>query len=148
MANGAQSGGDDIGPAFQDAAVQAVFEGFTPEHRAALMALRALIFDVAAQTDGIGELVETLKWGQPAYLTAKPKTGSTIRLGVPKKGGFAMFTHCQSTLIKDFSEQFGTEFTFDGNRAVLFEDGASVPEDPMRILIAPALTYHKSKMGA
>ena len=47
---------------------------------ARLMTLRALIFDVAAKTDGVGALDETLKWGEPAYLT-RSKSGSTIRLG-------------------------------------------------------------------
>lgn len=90
----------------------------------------------------VGALVETLKWGQPAYLPAKAKIGTTIRLGVPKTGGFGMYTHCQTSLISDFSTQFGDELQFEGNRGVLFMSGADIPEEPLRILIARALTYH------
>ena len=70
-----------IGPAFRDARVAAVFDGYPPALRARLLMLRTLIFDCAAATDGVGNLVETLKWGQPAYLTERPRSGTTITAG-------------------------------------------------------------------
>ncbi len=101
--------------------------------------------DAADDTEETGGVLETLKWGQPAYLPKKAKVGTTIRLGVPKTGGYAMYTHCQTSLMSDFSTQFGDDLTFEGNRGILFAAGATVPDAPMRILIARALTYHLNK---
>ncbi len=142
MEHGAQIGGTGLTRPIKDAAVEAAFERFDPQARASLLALRDLIFHVAQDMPEVGPLLETLKWGQPAYLPAKPKIGTTIRLGVPKSGGFALYTHCQTPLMSDLSAQFGAELRFEGNRGVLFEYGAAVPHEPLRILIARALTYH------
>ena len=65
---------------FTDPHVETLFGGYPAPLRTGLMRLRELIFDVAAETDGVGELQETLKWGQPAYLTTETKSGSTIRI--------------------------------------------------------------------
>jgi len=54
---------------FADPAVKRRFDSFAPEARAGLLALRALIFQTAATIPGVGQVQETLKWGQPAYLT-------------------------------------------------------------------------------
>lgn len=145
MANDTQSGGRDITPPFQEEGVAAAFEAFETKEREALLELRALIFEVAAQNPQIGELVETLKWGQPAYLPKRVKVGTTIRLGIPKTGGFGLYTHCQTCVMGDFSSQHGSALKFDGNRGVLFEEGAQIPKEALCILIERALTYHLDK---
>lgn len=93
----------------------------------------------------IGRIQETLKWGQPSYLTPETKAGSTIRLGVPKQGGFALYAHCQTTIISDFQAIFGEDFRFDGNRAVTFSAHDEPDTDKLRLLVRSALTYHLSK---
>lgn len=125
-----------------DPAVAAVYDGFPSEVRAPLLHLRGLILDVAAATPEVGPIVETLKWGQPAYLTHKTKTGTTLRLGQPKGGGFALFAHCQTSVIGDFRTLFPDDFAYDGNRAVLFRDRADMDDDKLRLLILASLTYH------
>ncbi len=127
---------------FSDPAVQAKFASFPEPARNGLLQLRALIFDVAETTQGVGSLHETLKWGQPAYLTAETKAGSTIRLGVPKHGGFAVYTHCQTTILSDFRAIFPDGFSYEGNRAIQFENETELPLDKLQMLIARALTYH------
>lgn len=67
-------------PAFADSAVAAAFASYPEPIRARLLALRRLIFATAAATQGVGPLEETLKWGQPAYLTPATRAGSTIRI--------------------------------------------------------------------
>ncbi|WP_193172223.1 DUF1801 domain-containing protein [Nisaea nitritireducens] len=129
-------------PPFENPAVAAAYESFPPREREGLLALRDLIFETAAETPGVGPLEETLKWGQPAYLTPKTRSGSTIRLGLPKQGGFALYTHCQTTLIPDFRSLFPDDFRYEGNRAVHFREGTALPLDPLRLLIRSALTYH------
>ncbi|MEM7190848.1 MAG: DUF1801 domain-containing protein [Pseudomonadota bacterium] len=122
--------------------VQARFEGFPDPARARLLDLRDLIYRTANTTDGVGEIQETLKWGQPAYLTQRPKSGSTLRLGIPKTGGYAMYAHCQTTVISEFREVFPDDFAYDGNRAVLFADGDEPDTEKLEMLVRRALTYH------
>lgn len=62
-----------------DATVAAVFEADPAELRKRLMRLRLLIYETAAATEGVGPLVETLKWGQASYLTSA--SGSGTRYG-------------------------------------------------------------------
>jgi hypothetical protein len=65
---------------FSEPAVDAVFKAYPAPIRSKLLALRRLIFDTAKATRGVGALEETLKWGQPSYLTTETKSGSTIRI--------------------------------------------------------------------
>lgn len=128
-------------PPFADAEVARAFAAFPGPARDGLLSLRALIFATARATPGVGALHETLKWGQPAYLTPETRSGTTLRLGVPKSGGYAIYAHCQTTVITGFRDMFGDEFAYDGNRAVLFADGAAPPADRLSLLVSRALTY-------
>ncbi|MEP4196625.1 MAG: DUF1801 domain-containing protein [Aliishimia sp.] len=132
-------------PPFANRAVAAAFDTFAEQDRSALLAIRRLIFETAAEVPEVGPLDETLKWGQPSYLTAKTKSGSTIRIGTPKTGGVALFTHCQTSLMSDFRDVVGDGFTFDGNRALHLDPSHLLPEDALRLLIRSALTYHLNK---
>lgn len=129
---------------FANEAVKAAFDAVPAPERAGLFKLRELIFATAATLDEVPTMTEDLRWGQPAYLTPA-KVGSTLRLGQPKTGGFALYAHCQTTIISDFAEAYPAWDWFDGNRAVLFTDVAEI--DPVRhgALIASALTYHLRK---
>ena len=120
--------------AFADPAVAAVFQEYSREMRAKLMRLRQLIFDTASVTDGVGEIEETLKWGQPAYVTSKSKSGSTIRVGSVKPDGlqYAMYFHCQTNLVTTFREIYPVTFRYDGNRAILFKPNDRFDEDALR----------------
>ena len=62
---------------FADPAVDAVFRAYPAPLKTRLLALRRLIFDTAKTTKGVGALQQTLKWGQPSYLTTETKSGST-----------------------------------------------------------------------
>jgi hypothetical protein len=130
-----------------DPKVEGAFNRFPPQVRQKLMRLRMLIFDVASETEGVGELEETLKWGQPSYLTRKPKTGSTIRIGREKKteGDYAVYFKCQTTLVPTFKKRYKNKFRFEGNRAILFNLNDKIPVRELRDCIALALTYHKNK---
>lgn len=129
---------------FADAAVRAVFEAYPARLRADIFSLRELIFDTADATEGVGALVETLKWGQPAYVPSKPGIGSTVRIDAlkPPKQEYGMFFHCQTTLVPTFRELYGNRFSFQGNRAIVFSHGQKVPWDALAHCVALALTYH------
>lgn len=137
----------NVSPPFQDAGVEEAFAACPASARKGLLALRRLIFETAAATPGVGRIEETLKWGQPAYLTPETRSGSTLRLGVPKQnekaaGAFALYAHCQTTIISDFQSLFPDDFVYEGNRAVHFASDTGLPLEKVRLLIARALTYH------
>ena len=106
-----------------------IFETYPEEIKSKLMFLRQLIFEVASRTDGVGELEETLKWGQPSYLTTQTKSGSLIRIDQIKSQEemYAMFFHCQTTLVDTFKEMYRDKFEFDGNRSLIFSVKNKVP---------------------
>lgn len=60
------------------------FQEIAPAHRKTLLDVRELIFEVANNDPRVGLIEETLRWGEPAYVTTKNRTGSTIHLGIEK----------------------------------------------------------------
>jgi len=136
-------------PAFADANVAAVFEAYPKPTRAKLLRLRQLILDTAAGTEGVGALEETLKWGQPSYLTSETKSGSTIRIDAVKAepGQIALYVNCQTSLIESFRERYSDELTYGGNRSIILDASAPLPEAALRHCISLALTYHRRKRG-
>jgi hypothetical protein len=135
---------------FSDPAVDAVFNAYPRPIKARLLALRRLIFDTAKTTKGVGALQETLKWGQPSYLTAETKSGSTIRIDQVKSvaNQYAVYFHCQTDLVETFRELYPTEFNYGGNRSILLNAADEVSEPALRHCVALALTYHLNKRKA
>ncbi|MAN45395.1 MAG: DUF1801 domain-containing protein [Alphaproteobacteria bacterium] len=127
--------------------VQAVFETYPLEARKLLLALRQLVFETAARLPDVGRITETLKWGEPAYLTTASKSGTTIRLAWSSKrpDSVGLFVNCQTTLLKDWRWHYEDELTLVGNREIRFALDKPLPEDALRHCIAMALTYHKRK---
>jgi Domain of unknown function (DU1801) len=105
------------------AAVEAVFDSYPKPLKARLLALRRLIFQTAKATRGVGALQEALKWGQPSYLTPQTKSGSTIRIDRVKSAAdqYAIYFHCQTDLVERFRALYPTEFSYGGNRCILFD---------------------------
>jgi Domain of unknown function (DU1801) len=131
---------------FSDSDVASVFKAYPPGIRAKLMALRELVFDTAARTAGVGPLTETLKWGQPSYLTDGTGSGTTVRIDRLKGGdGYAVYFHCQSGLVGQFRELYPDTFRYEGKRAIVFASGDRVPARALRHCIALALTHHSRK---
>jgi len=48
-------------------------------------------------------------------------------------------------LVSTFRTIFQSEFTYEGNRAIVFETATKVPADALAFCIAAALTYHAQK---
>jgi hypothetical protein len=123
--------------------VERVFQSHPRSVRTRLYFLRNLILSTAASTKGVGLITETLKWGEPAYLTEKSRSGSTIRIGwkATAPSRYAMYFNCQTKLVDTFRTLF-PELTFEGNRAVLFEEHDELPVEAVTRCIELALTYH------
>jgi Domain of unknown function (DU1801) len=131
--------------AITNAAVQAVFDSYPAGLRKKLLKLRQLIIDTAAITPGVGGLTETLKWGEPAYLTPS-KSGSTVRIDCTKDQlGYAIYFNCNTTLVDTFRSMFPHTFNFEGNRALVFALNDTVPVEELAFCVAMALTYHLKK---
>ena len=131
----------------ENADVAAVFDRYPERMREKLLFLRRLIIETAATTDGVGELEETLKWGEPSYLTPQTKSGSTVRIDWKKKkeDEYAMYFKCTTTLVESFREKYPTEFKYGGNRSIIFNEEDDVPVEALKDCIAMALTYHLRK---
>jgi hypothetical protein len=135
---------------FDDAAVAAAFAAYPKSLKPKLLALRRLILDTAKTTKGVGALEETLKWGQPSYLTPETKSGSTIRIDTIKSGAdrYAVYFHCQTNLVETFRELYPTELSYGGNRCIILHADDDVPKEELRHCVALALTYHLGKRKA
>ena len=134
-------------PKFQDRDVAAVFNAYPRAVKAKLLSLRQLIFDVARQTPGVGEVHEALRWGQPSYLTPQTGSGSTIRLDCLKDdpSKFALYFHCQSGLVEAFRDIYGGKLKFEGNRSIVLGSGDDLKAEALRHCVSLALTHHLRK---
>jgi hypothetical protein len=147
MKKAAKVSGSKPRSGFADPAVQAAFDAYPKPLRPKLLALRRLILDTARNTEGVGAIEETLKWGQPSYLTPETKSGSTIRIDAIKAnaGQYAVYFHCQTNLVETFRELYPSEFSYGGNRCIILNAIDDVPEPALRHCVALALTYHLKK---
>ena len=127
--------------------VKAVFDSYPQNMKAKLLFIRQLIFDTAASLEGIGEIEETLKWGEPSYLTPESKSGSTIRIAwkEAKKDQYSIFFKCTANLVPTFRERYSAEFKYGGNRSIDFKINDKIPTKKLKNCIALALTYHRNK---
>ncbi len=79
-------------------AVSDVFDNYPQSVQGKMRYLRAMILSVVSETDGLKNLEETLKWGEPAYLA---KHGSTVRLDwkIKNPNQYAIYFKCTSLLV-------------------------------------------------
>jgi hypothetical protein len=127
--------------------IEEKFNSYPDQIKPKMESLRNLIYEVAKATDGIGELEETLKWGEPAYLTSETKSGTTIRIDWKAKNPdqIALYVSCNTTLIKTFRTLFEDDLEFKGNRAIVFPVEKPIPRKQLMICIQMALRYHLDK---
>ncbi len=124
--------------------VKTVFDNYPAPIRKKIRHLRKLIIAAAGEIPELKDLEETLKWGEPSYLAKK---GSTIRIDWKKKKPeqYAIYFKCTSKLVTTFKEVYNNDFTYEGNRAIVFQMEDKIPEEKLKHCIKAALTYHKVK---
>lgn len=127
-----------------DPRVNEVFKNYPKAVKSRMLHLRDLVLSTASETDGVEKLEETLKWGEPSYVT---KFGSTLRMDWKAKtpDQFAMYFKCTSKLVPTFKAVYKDKFNFEKNRAIVFNLNEKIPEAELKQCIAMALTYHKIK---
>ena len=128
----------------KDVRVDLKFQTYPEEIKNKLNDLRELIIEAATEIEGINEMEETLKWGEPSYLVKK---GSTIRIDWKPKmpTQYAMYFKCTSKLVPTFREVYGAIFKYENNRAIWFDLDEKIPVKELKDCIALALTYHTVK---
>ncbi|MDC5839601.1 DUF1801 domain-containing protein [Vibrio europaeus] len=124
-------------------AVKERFEEYPENARVRLTELRNLVFEIASELD-LGEVDETLKWGEPSYSV---KTGSPLRMDWKLKSpnNYYLFFNCQTKLVDTFRELYGEELVFQGNRAIVLSLSKPIPETAIKCCLELALTYQQRK---
>ena len=112
-----------------------------------LAQLAKLIHSVGKTLPEIGELVETTKWDQQSFLPARPRIGTTVRIGQASDDEVAIYVHCQTTLVDTYRSLF-PELNYQGNRAILFNAAQKLPSQEIKICVEAALLYHYNKRKA
>lgn len=126
-----------------DLNVKQKFETYPENIYILLSSLRELILNVADQ-DGIFELTESLKWGEPSYTS---KIGSTIRFDWKAKypDQYCIYFNCKTSLIETFKEVYGDTFSYEGNRAITFKTNQNLPFKELAHCISMSLRYKNIK---
>lgn len=124
--------------------VDEIFSNYPDKVRKKMQYLRALVIETAEETEGVDELEETLKWGEPSFVT---ENGSTFRMDWKEKTPeqYAMYFQCTSRLVDSFRMVFDHKFHFEGKRAIVFQLNQKIPVMELKECIKAALTYHKVK---
>lgn len=106
--------------------------------------LRNLILETASEIESINKIEETLKWGEPSFIT---KHGSSIRIDWKEKhpNQYAMYFNCKTKLIDTFKERYKNTFRFENNRSIVFNIDDNIPIEELKHCIALSLTYHSIK---
>jgi len=117
---------------------------YPPEARMQIDKMRVLILETAEQMGSIDELEETLKWGEPSYIS---KYGSTLRIAWSSKrpDQVGMYFKCTSKLVETFKTLCPTDFRFEGNRAIIFSLNEKIPLRQLRPFVRTCLAYHGLK---
>ena len=86
-----------------DTRVNEVFDNYPEAVKKEMLYLRKLILKAASNVEGLEQLEENLKWGEPSYVT---KYGSTLRIDWKAKapGQYAMNFKCTSK--RDTSKKY------------------------------------------
>lgn len=124
--------------------VRKIFDNYPVKARNKMLALRNLVIETAKEINEIDKLEETLKWGEPSYIT---KIGSTLRMDWKPKSPdqYAMYFKCTSKLVETFKKKFKDLFQYENNRAIIFQMNDIVPRKELKRCIRAALMYHKVK---
>ncbi|WP_427979588.1 DUF1801 domain-containing protein [Agarivorans sp.] len=126
-----------------DKAVNQRFKVYPENACIRLEQLRSLVMQIASEL-GLGEVEESLKWGEPSY---RVKTGSPVRLDWKQQSPdyYYLFFHCQTRLVDTFRELYAEELEFQGNRAIILSLSQPLPEAVIKHCLELALTYQQRK---
>ena len=128
---------------YSNASVSRKFSSYPKDVRTKLEYLRSLIMQVASE-EGVEDIEETLKWGEPSYIA---KSGSTIRIDWKKASPdrYSMYFNCKTKLLSTFKEIYPDSFSYSGNQEIYFKMNESLPTKELKHCIYLSLKYHEVK---
>lgn len=125
--------------------IEEKFNSYPLEVRDYLIEIRQLIFTVASD-EGLGQVSETLKWGEPSYSTKK---GSPIRIDWKAKAPeqVSIYFNCKTLLLETFREVYRDKFHYVANRELVLSisDPIANSSAELAACISMALRYHSIK---
>ncbi len=106
--------------------------------------LRELVIETAKEIPEITDLEETLKWGEPSFVS---KIGSTLRMDWKEKtpNQYQVYFNCSSRLVETFQLIFAGLFEYEKNRAIILKMDEKIPVAELKECIKATLMYHKVK---
>ncbi|WP_028470468.1 DUF1801 domain-containing protein [Neptunomonas japonica] len=124
-------------------AVREKFNSYPKHIKIVLMKVRALVLDII-HDNNLGDVKETLKWGEPSYLV---KGGSTVRLDWKPKypEQYFVFFNCKTKLVDTFKELYSDTLEFQGNRAIVLHVNDPLPQSELRHCLELSLKYKTIK---
>ena len=102
--------------------------------------LCAVVHEVAAGDPRVAPLTETLKWGEPSFLT---KTGTTLRIAWKAKtpDEIGLFVIFRTDLLDQTRSLYPDAFRYEGTRALFLSLAAPIPEQAVAHLASRTQTY-------
>lgn len=124
--------------------VNDTFANYPDLVRYKMQLLREFVTETAEEMQDVNVLKETLKWGEPSFLT---KHGSKLRMDWKEKSPdqYAMYFQCKSRLVNTFRLVFNYKFQYEGKRTIIFQMNQKIPELELKECIKASLKYHKVK---
>lgn len=120
-----------------------VLKTYSPPLRARLISVRTLILQCANQNSAIGEIEESLKWGQLSFATRAPKSGTPLRLGGnDDQQTYSLYVPCSTSLIAEFQEIHPEMFSYHGTREIRLGLDKDLPKPELTLFITAALSYY------
>lgn len=106
--------------------------------------LREIVHDTATANPLVGPLHETLKWGEPSFLTDKSRSGTTLRICWKAKtpDEIGLFVICRTDMLEQVRALFPDAFRYEGTRAAYLPLSQPIPVDAVSYLVSRAQTYH------
>ena len=106
--------------------------------------LRDIVKDTAATNPLVGPLTETLKWGEPSFLTEQSRSGTTLRVAWKSKSPdeIGLFVICRTDMLEQVRALFPDAFRYEGTRAAYLPLSQTIPVEAVSYLASRAQTYH------
>ena len=110
--------------------------------RSKLTELRNLIVAVAQRSTTVTKLAESVKWGQPSYLS---NCGSAVRIAWSDKSPrtVQMYVNCQTSLGETYRELYGNVLELRGVREIVLQLQKPLPTEILSHCIELALHYKR-----
>ena len=127
--------------------VKTVVRTYPSAARSRFMDIREIVFAAAADTPETGPLTETLKWGQPAYLTEVTQSGATLRVAWNQRDPdrIGIFLNCRSSLVENIRTLYPGTFEIEGTRGLKLALDKPLPKQAIDHVARLSQSYHRRK---